>query len=437
MKKVETIWLSLALVIIALFNWPWAFNYTFARLIVLAIMCAGLSGWWLLCGKETNHISKSVTYIGLLLCGWILVSSFLSTFIPASVNQLSIYLVYFALFVLASQIGFRKQNIWIWLICVWVVCYNCRCIFPLTVSHEPYIFHKYSDAFFPCSWDYYHQIVAENEIKRLIWKLHWHKILRGPYSAISFHGNINYLAGYLVMFFPVVLLGSLYEKGKKRLAMVLTSLAILYTLYWIRSDASFIGAGASLLFLYFLRFKRSKIMVAGGILAVFLLLHIGGNMVARNATNHDPRISFWQGSVEMIKERPVKGWGPGTFLAKFQQFRPPTYYYLNPQPAPLTDHPHNYYLEMACETGIPSVVLFIALMVAVFKWRIKKLPLIALEIVALSKWKWGMADETAYIYLGSLAGILAILVDNLVSTNLTTYTVAPLFWLVLGGLCYE
>lgn len=144
-------------------------------------------------------------------------------------------------------------------------------------------------------------------------------------------------------------------------------------------------------------------------------------------TRASVRLPLWRGAAEMARARPFSGHGPGSFLASFQQFRPPEYY-LSGVAAPVSDHAHQEYLQLAAESGLAALALFLAFLAAVFT--------LVARFIRGSGPGAGPAGPSPparrFLAAGCLGGVSALLADGFFSTNLRTFTVAPLFWLTLG-----
>ncbi len=72
-----------------------------------------------------------------------------------------------------------------------------------------------------------------------------------------------------------------------------------------------------------------------------------------NTKTHDFRPLTWLDSIDMIKARPVAGFGPGSYRYAFPEYRNR---YKGARV--LTGHPHNEYLEIAAEYGLVGFGLF-------------------------------------------------------------------------------
>jgi tetratricopeptide (TPR) repeat protein len=141
----------------------------------------------------------------------------------------------------------------------------------------------------------------------------------------------------------------------------------------------------------------------------------------------------------MVVQKPATGFGPGAFLAVFQRFRPASYYN-RAEVAPLSDHSHNEYLELASESGLPALFFFLTFLASVLALSIRKMkngsvmagpPAPEAHSPQARKTDAAISSEW-FLSAGLISGLIAILVDGLSSTNLRTFSVVSIFWLLLG-----
>lgn len=79
------------------------------------------------------------------------------------------------------------------------------------------------------------------------------------------------------------------------------------------------------------------------------------------------RVYRWVAAAYMIEERPLMGFGPGTFYFNYQAYtvtRFRTYVSHNPERSGI----HNYYLMIAVEQGLPGLAFFLLFFVLVLLW---------------------------------------------------------------------
>lgn len=92
------------------------------------------------------------------------------------------------------------------------------------------------------------------------------------------------------------------------------------------------------------------LIVLSALATGILLMGFGGRAVSLDLLTQDPRIAAWQIALDLIQQRPLVGWGLGGF----------SYQYI---PFSVTDHerlfhPHNLWLYLAGDTGIPTMLIF-------------------------------------------------------------------------------
>ena len=127
----------------------------------------------------------------------------------------------------------------------------------------------------------------------------------------------------------------------------------------------------------------------------------------------DERSQFWHQARQLASERPLFGWGPYSF--RFVQPR------LQQGVLATSDHPHNMWLKLAMERGIPAAVLLGALLFIVF-------------VSSLRTHASGSATATSPFVVTSAAGVLA---HNLIDFNLQFVGILFPLWVVLAFVASE
>ncbi|MCM8764019.1 MAG: O-antigen ligase family protein [Candidatus Omnitrophica bacterium] len=233
---------------------------------------------------------------------------------------------------------------------------------------------------------------------------------------ISTFGNPNFFAGHLLM--PIFL--SLYFFKKKMRAVAIAYLAItLAALLITKSRASLFAFFSACSFVNFLLLKNHRIP---------WLKYAGFFIIAATAASlwhkihaqfvEDIRFYIWKGTWKLIQAKIAAGWGTGNFIFYYPYFRFREYF-LRPQATPITNHPHCQYLELWSENGIIALVLFGILLSFAIHNGVKK------------------SAKTSYeIFVFASTGIIAVLIDNILSTNLTNTSTAMYFWFLMG-LCFS
>jgi putative inorganic carbon (hco3(-)) transporter len=251
---------------------------------------------------------------------------------------------------------------------------------------------------------------------------HYPEIEQHTGRMTSTYGNANHLAGYMEMTIPLLLgLFLMKPRGLKRFIWVCLSALFFTALALTFSRGGWVGSFMSLIFmisfLFYLPTIRKKKVVAitvAGILLVGILILDSPEVVQRIHTltqpsdvpNFSARVRIWGGMLEMIKDYPVLGIGPGNFATVFTQYQPTGYmsrYFYG----------HNDYLHFTSELGL-FLPIVMAWMIYQSFWR----GLIKLRYS--SRFVMGST-------VGAMAGIIAILVHSITDFNLHIPANAILF----------
>lgn len=179
-------------------------------------------------------------------------------------------------------------------------------------------------------------------------------------------GNSNYLALFMVLLILLTLFVLLhYRSVLVRLACAALCGGWLWVFFRAQSRAATLALAASLV--AFWLFQKHKMLLA---LALPPLLIVG--LVLAPATyferlqtieNYEQdesataRLGYWQTGLQLMMQNPVLGVGPDNF----------TRYADNT--------PHNAYIQVASELGVPSLVLYVTMLVSGFRsaWKTRKL----------------------------------------------------------------
>ncbi len=133
---------------------------------------------------------------------------------------------------------------------------------------------------------------------------------------------------------------------------------------------------------------------------------------AEGSSSINERRSFWNQALKLSADHPILGYGPYSF--RFIQPR------LADSVLATSDHPHNFFLKAAMETGWPSALLLVVLIVfSVFPatWK-------AIRISDSSQRK------TVFL----LVSVIGVLAHNMIDYNLQFVGIALPFWIIIGAL---
>ena len=91
-------------------------------------------------------------------------------------------------------------------------------------------------------------------------------------------------------------------------------------------------------------------LVMAGLAAGAVGLGVGGRALSQIDWTHDPRVGVWNFALTLLSQRPWLGWGLGNFKLQYPPGLIPEYQYIA--------HPHNVWLLLAVEAGLPVMLLF-------------------------------------------------------------------------------
>lgn len=137
--------------------------------------------------------------------------------------------------------------------------------------------------------------------------------------------------------------------------------------------------------------------------------------VNEESTDEVNRISIWLTTIELINNHPILGVGLGeaTFRAAVRR---ETDYLL--RHGHMLDNPHSSYLQIAVESGVPNLILFLLINMVILRRALKAL------IIENDKRK-------KMLLSGLIPGIIGYLLT--LSFDMSMFTrVAPVYWMLLG-----
>jgi O-antigen ligase/Tfp pilus assembly protein PilF len=236
-------------------------------------------------------------------------------------------------------------------------------------------------------------------------------------------GRANFVGAYLAMLSPLALAMMLQARDRRRqigFGVVLAAMVIVIVL--TTSRGAWVAAAVALSIvaiswwghhisvrLRYVAWSAIILLVLSGPIAVFL------PNVAQSGSSA-ARTSIWQGSLELIAQRPLLGYGADSMGIVFPAVYPPELVYDLGRDF-FVDRAHNLILDWGIASGLPGMIAF-GLIVVLF-----------VQVV------WGaIAVEPSgpkrALLIAILASVLGNLTNNLVSFDVTTTAAAT--WLLMG-----
>ena len=207
----------------------------------------------------------------------------------------------------------------------------------------------------------------------IVW---FQKPLKDVSGISGLFSNRNYAGLWLAVSLPFSFY--LFKKNLnskiKSISTFLIACSIIYLIILTNSRNAFIGLATTLIM--FLGVK--SILLFFFLMILFIFIQNFFQIINLDITNlfpaslqrfrdiffiDAPRIVIFRSALNFILERPLFGWGAGTFLLiytnNFNMWRPPSTYF---EPY----HTHNLFLEMAFNFGIPASILITSISIFIF-----------------------------------------------------------------------
>lgn len=258
------------------------------------------------------------------------------------------------------------------------------------------------------------------------------------FTRIDFFGNVTYLrksfarspgffnspqtfGNYILLVLPIVFGLSFYgnTRGEKRW-LQLSSLIILIAIIFSYARGVWLGLIVGTIFMAILRSRKLLLVVIAGIIVgsmflVFLPSSRFTRRVLETFKSKRPvgdRIYFWEGSLKIIRDYPITGLGWEGFRLVYPRYKPA-------EGRQLVSHAHNNFVDVAIDSGLLGLGIFIWLLVTIYK--------VGFHI--FKELGDGYFKGIAWGFLGSLT---AFLIAGLSQYNFGDSEVVMLFYFLLG-----
>jgi putative inorganic carbon (HCO3(-)) transporter len=262
----------------------------------------------------------------------------------------------------------------------------------------------------------------------------------------STFGHPNLFGAHLAMaLFFVAALGVLEARPARRLAAGLGMALAVACLLLTANRGAWVGTASGALVVALLAWRRRRasagrvpgatgtgadlrrlvlpalLALAAGVIVLASSSVVRDRLLVRSVLD-DPtvksRLLIWSGTLDMIRERPLTGVGPGAFGREFPRYRDERLLQYEDELTPVT-HAHSEYLELLAETGVAGF-LIVAAFVASVLWQ------------GFRKVRDAASREEHVFATALLAGLVALLVSSLFGVELRTTNAQVFFWLLLG-----
>jgi O-antigen ligase len=228
--------------------------------------------------------------------------------------------------------------------------------------------------------------------------------VRGTFSYFNTFG------GLLGMIAPLVYSFFIYEsKFKFRILFLFSFLIILLGLVFSFTRGAWLGTVFGIFLVSFKRFRYKSFLLILFLLFFIFFRPVKDRLLQTLKEPFGGRKEIWATTFEMIKEKPIFGYGKANFRYVFYKkqhnFDEKGHF-----------HPHNIWLTIAVDNGVIGTILFGIIVFYILKIILQKFLLIS---------------DKKYIVVGCTASILDFLIHGLVDNVLRGET-GYLFWFLIG-----
>jgi hypothetical protein len=204
----------------------------------------------------------------------------------------------------------------------------------------------------------------------------------------------------------------------------------LFILFTTGSLAAYIAAVvAALSYAVCMLPLRRRRLVAGGlivlpIVSLLVLLyvpdfrHAAIRRAIKPGTTTRARVVWWTATSDMFVEKPLVGWGTGTYGSAYYHHSPPLANEARPTRGVTATHPHNEFLRLAAETGVVGLVLYCAML--------------ATALVGGYRALRGQSFELRAIGFAMWAGLLGYITQAALGKGIQVWDMALPYWMLLG-----
>ena len=242
----------------------------------------------------------------------------------------------------------------------------------------------------------------------------------GRSAAFATLGRSNFLGAYVALLLPLTGAMVLWRRRKWTWALLFVALCALLVL--TRARAAWLGAASGLgtmaLLLWGGQLRRRTRRLAWGALGLLFLAGPAGVVLLgslQNGAGARARILIWRGTMALLSERPLLGYGPDSLATVFPRAYPrELVFYLGRDF--FVDRAHNWLLDWTVMAGLLGLLTYLALVTTCLLtgWR-------ALEEAR---------GPRRFLLAAAMAAVAGNLANNLLSFDVTATAVTS--WLLLG-----
>ena len=179
----------------------------------------------------------------------------------------------------------------------------------------------------------------------------------------STFANPNFYANFCL--FAIIIITARFLQTRSKKLLLLLGLGLV-NIFFTESKGAWLALGVSgaffgLLYLnYFTAiYKKNKFVITAALAAALLFaLALSAFYGAKRMRSVNFRLHTWAATVEMVKEKPLFGFGAGSFFIEYPAFKKPEIFEIEQISNIQTSHAENHYLELLATLGLAGFALF-------------------------------------------------------------------------------
>ena len=258
-----------------------------------------------------------------------------------------------------------------------------------------------------------------------------HKIIPGESPTAGFK-TPNGLGAFIAGVFPLAWVYLFFKEQSVilRAGIFLLNILLLWALLITACRGAMVAvsvtAAAAFVFLFsrvIANHKRRALvlfLMSVPLIFLFLISIQSRNIVNQHKTiSANWRLEIWQESIELIKNKPMLGYGVNSFMKEFQMLRPTL---KGVQTKDTPTYAHNCFIQMCFETGLLGFFVFLGLTVKILKIGIQNFQKFCQN-----------SGDLSLLSLGFLASFFAMLVHSFFDNHLYSLQLSTFFWLIAGS----
>jgi tetratricopeptide (TPR) repeat protein len=236
-------------------------------------------------------------------------------------------------------------------------------------------------------------------------------------------GRANFVGAYLAMLLPLTLaLTTTAQENAHRFALAVLAVGEVVVLGLTDARGAWLAAAVGIAFFAVLAgggrlTDRWRYLAWAGLAALIL----GGPLSAvwlstRQQGSPAARIAIWRSALQLIRERPLLGYGPEALVLVFPRVFPPELVYYQGRQF-FVDRAHNWVLDWAVSTGFVGLLAYLLVLIV---WAV-----LAGQALQRAKHR-----RHRLLLVGAVAAVGANLTNNLLSFDVTPTAMAS--WMLMG-----